>query len=409
MVFPALRSHNLRLFLVGQGISLLGNAMQQVALAWLVYRASHSSVVLGVVAFAAGIPAAVVTPLAGTIADRANLQRILIATQALAASQAFALAFVLYIGEADIGLIIALVFVSGIVSGIETPMQPITLSRLVAGKEVLTSAIGLNATCYDAARILGPALGGLLLVRYSEALVFFTNGLLHLSALVLFSFLRLEPVVSVARQERISAALLEGLRYAFNLRAILAILLLSASVSFSGSAYMVLLPVMAERELNGGPHVLGLLTGAIGVGAIAGGLLLSMRNGNAKLIELICLGASLFGFGMLGFSVSHVLGYSVLAMSVIGIGVMMIMACCSTLLLVITDASVQGRVIGLYTLSFLGIAPIGSLCTGFLAKWLSAPTTIAASGIVCLIAALLFFLYTRPLKLALLRGGSHIS
>jgi hypothetical protein len=112
---------------------------------------------------------------------------------------------------------------------------------------------------------------------------------------------------------------------------------------------------------------------------------------------------------MLGFSVSHVLGYSVLAMSVIGVGVMMIMACCSTLLLVITDASVQGRVIGLYTLSFLGIAPVGSLCTGFLAKWLSAPTTIAASGIVCLIAALLFFLYTRPLKLALLRGGSHIS
>jgi predicted MFS family arabinose efflux permease len=237
-------------------------------------------------------------------------------------------------------------------------------------------------------------------------MVFFANGLLHLSSIVLFFLLRFEPVVPMARLENISTSLLEGVRYAVGRRAILSTLLLSASVSFSGSAYMVLLPVMAEGELNGGPHVLGVLTGAIGVGAIVGGFLLSMRHGNAKLIELICLGATLFGFGVLGFSMSHALGFSVLAMSVVGAGVMTMMACCSTLLLVVTDAPVQGRVIGLFTLSFLGAAPVGSLFSGLLARWFSAPTTIAASGVVCLTAALLFFLYTRSFKHTLSREHS---
>jgi MFS family permease len=387
---PAFQSRNFRFFLVGQALSLFGNSMQQVALAWLVYRSTHSPVILGLVGFAGGLPAALVAPFAGVLADRSNPQRIVVAAQILAVLPALLLALLVYIERTDVAAIIVLVCVIGIVSGIDMPVQQMFVARLVNRKDDVGSAVALNSVAYDGARVLGPAVGGIIVASYSEGFAFLANGLCHVLVVAIFLVIRLQPGHVGARDESVVQTLVHGMRYAMTFQPVLAILLLSGCVSFAGSAYMVLMPVMAATVLDGGPYALGFLLGSISVGAIAGGLYLSTRRDVAGFAELICIGASLFGFGLLAFSQSTMLYLSAATLCVAGFGIMMMMASCNTILLTITDASKHGRILSLFTLSFLAMAPLGAVCSGVLASKISAQATIAASAVLCLLSALAF-------------------
>ena len=388
--WPALRSLNFRYFLAGQAISLLGNAIQQLALMWLVYRMSHSAMILGVMGFVSGLPAALISPLGGVMADRMPPHRVVVATQILAALQAFALALLVYLQRVDVPAIVALVCLQGIINGIDTPVRQMFVGRLVDHPQDIGSAVASNSIVYDAARLIGPAFGGFLLAHFAEGPAFFTNGICHAVVVGLFLRIRLPAPSIEPVREGVVETLCEGVRHAMSHGGIRVILLLSACVSFAGSGYMVLTPLMAADVLQGGPESLGYLMSAVGAGAIAGALLFSVRFGASGHARLIGLGALLFGISLVVFSQSRVLVVSVGALSVAGFGIMVMMAACNTLLFRLTEAKLHGRILSLFTLSFLGSAPLGSLCAGYVADRVGAPATIGAGGFLAVAAALLF-------------------
>jgi predicted MFS family arabinose efflux permease len=368
-----------------------------VALAWLVYRTSHSAVLLGLMGLAGGLPAALMTPFAGVLADRGDPRRLLLSAQALAALLALLLAVLVLLGRLHGAGILALVCVQGIVSGVDRPVRQMFMARLVARREDLGSALATSSMVYDAARLLGPALGGLVLARFREGPAFGLNALAQALGLALLLAIRPPPrPAPAAPGAGVAAALAQGLRYAGGSPPVRSILLLSAGISFAGIGYLVLMPVMATDVLRGGPHTLGLLLSAVGAGAMAGGVLLGLRPGLAGRPRLVSGGAGLFGLALLVFSLSRWLGLSVLALGAAGLGIMAMMTGSGTILLTRADPDQHGRVMSLFTLSYLGAAPLGSLGAGLLGRRIGAPATIAASAVLCLAAAAWFASRFRP-------------
>jgi predicted MFS family arabinose efflux permease len=354
--------------------------------------------VLGFMGFVAGVPAAFMAPFAGVMADRNNPYWIVLATETSSMLQALLLATLVYFNQISISGIIVLVFILGIINGIDTPVRQMFVARLVNHKKDIGNAVACNSIVYDLARMLGPALGGLILVRYSEGLSFLFNGVSHAFVVTLYLFIRLPPQPLREESGGVVDTLVEGVRYAISFRGVWAILILSACLSFGGSSYMTLMPVMSATVLKGGPSVLGFLLGSVGVGAIVGGLYFSFRQDLAGLAQLTVLNAGFFGLGLLIFSQSHLIALSLIALCVAGFGIMVMMASCSTILLTIIDMDKQGRVLSLFTLSFLSTAPLGSLCTGALADKWGASLTIMASALLCLLAALWFWYQTSYLE-----------
>jgi predicted MFS family arabinose efflux permease len=387
---PALRSRNFRFFLAGQATSLLGNSVQQVALVWLVYRTSHSAMILGLMGFVAGFPAAIISIFAGVFADRHNPHRIIIATQTLSTLQALLLAGLVFLNHVTVAAMVALVCLLGFINGVDTPVRQMLVARLVNRKEDISSAVASNSIVYDLARIFGPAIGGFILASYTEAYSFVVNGFTHAVVVGLFLSIRLPPHISTARAEPVLETFVEGVRYAFKFREVRAIIILSACISFAGSTYMVLMPVVAATTLKGGPNMLGFLMGSVGVGAIIGGLFFSFRFRTEWVAPLIAIGASLFGLGLFAFSRSSRPIISLLALVVVGWGIMVMMASCNTALLTFTDEQKHGRVLSLFSLSYLTMSPVGALCTGYVANKLGTLTTITVGAIISLLAAAWF-------------------
>ncbi len=347
--------------------------------------------ILGLMGFVGGIPAAIISPFAGVLADRTNPHRIIVTTQILSTLQAFLLAALVYFNQVNVWVIVALVCALGIINGVDTPVRQMFVGRLLSRKEDISSAVACNSMVYDAARILGPALGGFVLARYTEGPSFIVNGLSHSIVIALFLSIRLPSQLVQTKKESVRETLIQGVRYAIGVGEVRSILILSACISFAGIGYMVLMPIMAADVLKGGPNALGLLFSSVGVGAIIGGLFFSIPRSIAKHVQLICVGASLYGIGLLVFSQSRLIVLSALALSVAGFGIMVMMTACNTILITITDADKHGRVMSLFTLSYLGTAPLGSLCTGFLANQIGAPITITCNAILCLLAAGWFY------------------
>jgi len=406
--WPALRVPNFRRFLVGQTLSLLSNSIQQVGLLWLIYRTSHSSMVLGVMAFVGSVPAAVVSPLAGVFADRTNPLRIATITQFLYMVQAFLLAALAYCNRIDGWEVISLICLLGFLNGVDMPMRQILIPQLLHRRQEIGNGVALNAMVYDGTRMLGPLLGGLIVAHFAEGPSFIANGLGHFVVLLLFLSIRLSPQPIAGKQGTVLQDLSLGVRYAAGFWAVRSIFLLSACVSFAGSAYMVLLPIVAEDVLGGGARGLGLLMSSIGVGAVSGGVYFSLRRNTAGQATLIGIGAGIFGTGLFLLSLSHALLAASMAMGLVGFGIMIMMAACNTTLIEITEAGKQGRVLSLFTLSYLAVAPIGSLCMGFLASHIGAAQTIALSSVLCLLAALQFSFRAPHIENLLAHsGGNH--
>jgi MFS family permease len=403
--WPVLRSRNFQFFLAGQALSLLGESMQQVALSWLIFRTTHSAAILGIAGFLATLPAAIAVPFAGASADRSNPRSIIVRTQIAWTLVGLALALSAIFGRVNVVVLLVSMSILGTISGVDTPVRQMFVARLVDSKEELGSGVSFHSLVYDGTRMLGPALGGFLLARISESPVFLANGLCHALALVMLLSIRLPSRPGVAASERLPRTLAEGLGYAAHVRPVLAILLLSAVIGFAGSSYMVLLPVMAS-VLSGGPNTLGLLWSAVGLGAVAGGLVMSGRRGVAGFAELIVAGVTLFAAGIFVFSLSRLLGVSLLALGIAGFGLTLMVVSCNTVLLTITDPERHGRVLGLFTLSYMAAAPAGNLYIGFLASRTSAPTAIAAGGVISLLAAAAFLFQIPSLRL-LVRSRVH--
>jgi MFS family permease len=391
-MWRALGHRNFRLFFYGQSISLIGTWMTRIATSWLVYRLTGSALLLGVVGFAGQFPSFVLAPFAGVFIDRWNRHRLLIITQVMAMCQALALATLTLGGWITIWQVVVLSVLQGLVNAFDMPTRQSLMIELIEKKEDLSNAIALNSSMVNAARLLGPSIGGVLIATVGEGACFLIDGLSYIAVIATLSMVKIaRPAVGPAQRKHIRQDLREGWVYVLQSRTIRSILMLLALVSLVGMPYTVLMPVMANEVLGGGPNTLGLLMASTGVGALVGALFLTARKTVLGLGKYIPLAAALFGTGLFLFAMSQVLWLSMLLLVVTGYGFITQLAVSNTLLQTIVDEDKRGRVMSFYVMAFMGTAPFGSLLAGSVAEHLGAPTTLMIGGIGCVLGGLWFF------------------
>jgi MFS family permease len=395
-IFRSLHHRNFFLFFSGQGISLIGTWMQRIAMSWLVYRMTNSAFLLGFVGFASQFPIFVIAPLAGVLADHLNRRRILIITQALAMIQAFLLAFLVLTDKIEIWQVILLGALLGIVNAFDTPVRQSFVIDMVENKADLGNAIALNSSLVNAARLLGPSIAGILISLVGEGMCFLFNGVSYLA--VILALLAMNIPLEKATQQSSDSIwdnLREGISYAFKSPPIRSILLLVALISLTGTSATVLMPVFAIQVLHGGPHTLGFLMASTGVGALFGAFFLASRPTAAGLGRWIFLAAGIFGIGLITFALTRLFAISIIVLIFTGFGMMVQMAASNTVLQLIVEDDKRGRVMSLYTMSFIGMSPFGSLLAGSLAYVLGPVNTLIIGGLCCITGSLLYAFYYR--------------
>ena len=394
----SLAHRNFRLFFIGQGLSLIGTWMQTTALAWLVNRltappgsSEGDPFWLGMIVFATQIPGLVLGPVSGVVTDRFRRRPILYVTQTLMMLQAVAMTALAYANVAPIWPYLVLGTVLGVVSTFDVTARQAFLTQMVGGdKESLANAIALNSSLFNGARLVGPALaGGLLAVGVSEGTCFLLNAVSYLAVLAGLWMMRLHEA-RPAVVTRGWSTMVEGARYTFGSRPIRAILVLVAVVSLVGTPYASLLPLFAVHNLQGGAGMLGLLTAAAGVGALAGALYMAARKTVLGLGRHIAASPVAFGAGLIVFAYSTTQFLSLPALAVMGFAMMVQMASSNTILQTIVDEDKRGRVMSFYATAFLGLSPIGALAVGALAKAFGASHAVAGGGVICILAAAVF-------------------
>lgn len=391
LLLRALRSRNYRLFVAGQSVSLVGTWMQQVAMSWLVYRLTGSSLLLGVVGFTSQIPTLLLSPVAGVLADRWDRRRLLLATQSLAMVQAALLAIAVLTGYVQVWQIVFLSLLLGVVNAFDIPIRQSFVVEMVEHREDLGNAIALNSSMVNGARLVGPAIAGLLVASVGEGICFILNAVSYLAVIVALAAMRITPGSHRQRERRhILHELYEGFEYAFGFGPIRSILLLVALVSLMGMPYAVLVPVFAKEVLHGGAHTFGFLMTAAGCGALAGTLYLASRGSVLGLGRVIVRATSAFALGVAAFSLSSSFTCSLLALAAAGFGAMTLVASCNTVLQTILEEDKRGRVMSFFTVSFMGMVPFGSLAAGALADVIGPRETLLIGAAFCLAGAVLF-------------------
>jgi MFS family permease len=384
--FPVLRHRNFRLYVVGQGLSLVGFWMQSVAQSWLVYRLSGSAFVLGVVAFASYAPVLCVAPIAGVAADRVRRHGLVVVTQVLLTLIALILGIIVATDHATVPIMIVGAAATGVVSAFDIPARQSFLVEMV-GPEDLPGAIALNASIFNAARMVGPAVAGLLVAEVGEGPCFLLNAASYLALLFALWRMRLDqPAAAPASAP--TTGFLDGLRYVRNQRVLRTLLLLLGVVGSLGFPWGILLPVFAGKVFEVGPRGYGLLLAAAGIGAVLSGLrLASRRYSRLEQRRNLLIGLVSLGAGVVGLALSRSFAVALGVQALAGFGMVRYAATTNTLLQLVVEDRYRGRVMGLYTVMFLGTAPLGSLLLGAIAERFGAPTAALASGTISLAAA----------------------
>jgi MFS family permease len=404
-MFRALSHRNYQLFFSGQSISMIGTWMTRVATSWLVYKLTGSALFLGIVGFAGQIPSFVLAPFAGVLVDRWNRHRLLVATQALAMLQSFALAILALTGYIQIWYVIVLSIFQGLINAFDMPARQSFVVEMVEDRADLPNAIALNSSLVNAARLLGPSIGGVIIAAVGEGWCFAIDGASYLAVIASLLAMTVTPAeIRAVKETNIFRQFREGWKYVVGFPPISKILLLLAFVSLVGMPYTVLMPIFANEILRGGPNTLGFLMAASGVGALCGAIFLAARKTVLGLGRFIPRMAGLFGVGLMAFSFSRMIWLSLILMVVTGLGFMVQMAVSNTIIQTLVDEDKRGRVMSFYTMAFMGTAPFGSLLAGILAERIGAPYTLLIGGIGCVAGAVWFQLalprlrqYVRPI------------
>jgi MFS family permease len=389
-IFRAFRYPNYRLFYYGQSISLIGVWVQNIAMGWLLYRLTGSALLLGTVAFAQQIPSLFIMPFAGVLADRFNRRKVLIISQAAAMVVAFVLAFLVLTDRITIPVIIILAAVNGVILAFDTPFRNSFVPDMITEKHDLGNAIALNSSLYNLARFIGPPIGGVLIAWVGEGWCFFINGVSFLAVLASLYAMKVAPQKPRLKKSSVFRELREGINYALNEKSIRYLLVLVAMSSFFGLPFQALLPVFAADVLQGGSELLGLLTGALGFGALTGAFYLASRKHVHIIPVAVFRTALIFAVGLGAFALSSYAILSFIMMAITGFGMIVHFNSTNALIQTIADEDKRGRVVALYSLSFMGITPLGSLAAGWLAEFIGVPYTVFAFSLICIVSALLF-------------------
>ncbi|MGB7601720.1 MAG: MFS transporter [Candidatus Sulfotelmatobacter sp.] len=385
----SLRHRNFQLFFSGQLISLIGTWMQSVAQSWLVYRLTGSALLLGSVGFASQIPVFLFAPLGGITADRFNRRHIVIGTQVASMLLAFILAALTLLHKVQVWHVFVLAALLGVVNAFDIPGRQSFLVDMV-GKEDLMNAIALNSSMFNGARVIGPAVAGILVAKIGEGWCFFANAVSYIAVIIGLLMMKVQsrPRASMASPLE---HMMEGFRFVNRTAPIRALLLLLGLVSLVGMPYVVLMPIFADKILHGGAQGLGILMGATGVGALLGALTLAFREGVKGLGRWVALCCAGFGASLVVFALSHSFWVSVILLLPVGYTMMLQMACSNTLIQVMVPDALRGRVMAVYSMMFMGMAPIGALLGGALADRLGAQLTVAIGGVASVAGAVWFW------------------
>ena len=389
----ALGHKNYRLFYGGQLISLTGTWMQIVAQSWLVYRLTGSAATLGFVAFAGQIPGFVLAPVGGAVADSFSRHRILVTTQALAMLLALTLALLTLTGSVAVWHIYVLAALVGVVNAFDIPTRQAFVADLV-DREDLVNAIALNSSVINGARLVGPALAGLLVATIGEGWCFFVNALSYVAVILGLLRMRVERKASRTASERRSAVrrVVDGFSFVGRTGPIRALIILLGLVSLFGMPYTVLMPVFADRILHVGAGGLGMLLGAAGVGALGAAVLLVVRRGLRGKGRWVALSSAGFGAGLVLFSQLEDFRLAVGVLVFVGFSMIIQISSSNTLIQAMVPDALRGRVMAVYSMMFMGMAPVGALVAGWLAERMGAANTVALGGAGCILSALIFSL-----------------
>jgi MFS family permease len=385
----SLRHRNFQLFFSGQLISLIGTWMQNIAQAWLVYRLTGSSVLLGVVGFAGQIPIFLFAPIGGLAADRRNRHRVVIGTQVASMILAFILAVLTLYHVITVWEIVVLAALLGVVNAFDIPARQSFLIEMVV-REDLMNAIALNSSMFNGARVIGPAIAGVLVARIGEGWCFFANAMSYIAVIIGLLLMKLGPLRTASKKSSPFEHIAEGFRFVRHTRPILALVLLIGLVSLVAVPYSVLMPIFADRVLHRGAHGLGILMGSTGIGALLGALTLAIRRGVQGLGRVVGLAAMAFGVSLLLFAFSKSFWLSVVLLIPVGYSVMLQMSSSNTLIQAMVPDELRGRAMAAYTMMFMGMAPVGSLFAGVLADKIGAPWTVALGGVGAIAGAAVF-------------------
>jgi MFS family permease len=386
----ALRHRNYRLFFAGQSISLVGTWLTKVATAWLVYRLTGSAWLLGVLGFAGQIPTFLLSPLAGVLVDRWNRYRVLLATQTLAMVQSALLAGLALGGIIQVWQVVALNVLQGLIDAFDMPVRQAMVVQMVEDRDDLPNAIALNSSMVNAARLLGPAVAGVLIAAVGEGWCFAIDAVSYGAVILSVLLMRLVVAPRPPKSTHVLHEMAEGFRYASGSAPIRALLLLLAVSGVAGRPFAVLLPVIAREVMHGGAGTLGLLQATAGVGALAGALYLASRRSVLGLGRVVVVSAAIFGLGLVAFSRAQVLWVALPLLLLAGTGMMLQTAASNTIIQTIVDEDKRGRVMSILAMSLFGTVPLGSLVAGALATRIGAENTILVGGAICVVAAGLF-------------------
>jgi len=384
----AFNHRNFRLFFFGQALGVIGYWVQQIAMAWLVYRLTGSAFLLGTTAFAGQIAVLVLAPFGGLWADRVDRLKLLKVTQAAAAVPAFTLAALAWLNAIEVWHIVAMALLLGVIIAIDAPIRQSFLLEMVPDRQDLPSAVAFNSGLYNAGRMIGPTIAGVLLAVSSEAFCFLVNAFTKIAAVFPMFMMTMAARERASAHATIWKSLKEGLAYAWNMVPMRVLLPVVALVSFMATPYQALMPIFAAEVFAGGADTLGYLMGAAGVGGIVGILALASRRSPRGLLTWIVAACSSTGAALAVFAHSSHFGLSAAMLAIVGAGIVLTVNGISTITMTIVDDRMRGRVMGLYSVAFLGMYPVGSLAAGALASWIGAAHTLALGGASCVVCAL---------------------
>jgi MFS family permease len=386
--FRSLTHRNFRLFWSGQLVSLIGTWMQSVAQGWLMHRLTGSAFMLGVLGFAQFLPVMFLSLWAGVVADRMDKRRLILTTQTLALVQAALLATVVTLGVVQPWMVICLALAFGIVNSFDLPARQSFLVEMV-GKEDLPNAIALNSAAFNIARVLGPAVAGVIMAAAGEGACFWVNAVSYLAVLAMLLRMDMPPrVADQAAGKGALSTLREGVDYALGTRQIRSLLLLLGLTAGLGFQYMVLLPVYAREILHASARAYGLMVSAFGLGSLLSAVVMTRQQDRQALRRNLLIGLGSAGVGMGVFAWSRVLPLTLAMGFLAGFGLILYVASTNTLLQLTTEDRFRGRIMSLYTFMFIGTAPIGSLLCGVIAQRWGAPVATSVSALVLLAGAL---------------------
>ena len=397
----AFRHRDFRLYFAGQGISQTGTWLQTIATSWLIYHLSGSAFLLGLAAFAQFIPMLVLGPFAGVWVDRQRKRKVLMITQGFALAQALAMLVLVASGHVQAWHLIAANLVLGILNAFDSPARQAQLVELVGGKEDLPNAIAFSSVLMNGARFVGPMIGGAVIAGFGEVWGFGLNSLMRGAVILALWLIRAEPRTLEKTDAGWRSQLAAGFRYAYGFLPTRSALLLLSAVSFSVQPYQSLAPYFARDVFHGGSETLGYLIGAGGFGAVSGMVHLVIRPSVRGLLSQIPLTAAAAGIALIVFSFSTSLWIALPMLFFVGMGAMVTAASTNTVLQTIVEDRMRARVVSIYMMSFMGVAPVGALAAGVLAERIGPPATLALGGALAVCAAFAYWLSLAKIRAAI--------